>query len=184
MDHSLNAYKIDREDEARCLRLAKRFALPARPIHMSLDKESQPCSRGFSDSPSSLKVYRINKDFSPGEEVSQGAMDAGIYAHQILTTPDGKHVVMVTRGNEGTPKKPEDPGALMVFDYKNGVLVQPVQNCAQRRQGIWSSPLGFPSDKTVDVCVDRNAKSDAYAPNAGRQAAAGGGVQQNHAAGA
>jgi 6-phosphogluconolactonase len=67
-------------------------------------------------------VYRINADFTPGAEVPQGPMDGGIYAHQILATPDGKHVVMVARGNEGTPKTPEDPGALMVWDYKDGVL--------------------------------------------------------------
>jgi 6-phosphogluconolactonase len=28
----------------------------------------------------------------------------------------------VTRGNEATPAKPEDPGALKVFEYKDGVL--------------------------------------------------------------
>jgi 6-phosphogluconolactonase (cycloisomerase 2 family) len=49
-------------------------------------------------------------------------MDAGIYAHQVRVTPDGRHVVLVTRGNEGTAQRPEDPGALMVFDYKDGML--------------------------------------------------------------
>ena len=32
----------------------------------------------------------------------------------------------MTRGNEGTPTKPEDPGALKVFDFKNGVLTNEV----------------------------------------------------------
>jgi 6-phosphogluconolactonase (cycloisomerase 2 family) len=67
-------------------------------------------------------VYRINQDFTPGEEVPQGTMDAGIYAHQVRLTPDGRHVVLVTRGNEGTVQRSEDPGALMVFDYKDGRL--------------------------------------------------------------
>jgi 6-phosphogluconolactonase len=49
-------------------------------------------------------------------------MDAGIYAHQVRVTPDGRHAVLVTRGNEGTPQRPEDPGGLMVFDYQDGVL--------------------------------------------------------------
>jgi 6-phosphogluconolactonase (cycloisomerase 2 family) len=49
-------------------------------------------------------------------------MDTGIYAHQVRVTPDGRHVVLVTRGNEGTAQRPEDPGGLMVFDYNNGVL--------------------------------------------------------------
>jgi len=30
--------------------------------------------------------------------------------------------VLVTRGNEGTAQRPEDPGALMVFDYRDGAL--------------------------------------------------------------
>jgi hypothetical protein len=36
-------------------------------------------------------------------------MDAGIYAHQVRVTPDGRHVVLVTRGNEGTRKAPKTP---------------------------------------------------------------------------
>jgi 6-phosphogluconolactonase (cycloisomerase 2 family) len=81
--------------------------LPARPIHLTLDNESQHILVAF-NSPSSLRVYRINKDFSPGEEVPQSTMDAGIYAHQVRVTPDGRHVVLVTRGNEGTPQRPQD----------------------------------------------------------------------------
>jgi len=92
-----------------------------RPIHMTLDNESQHLLVAF-NIPSSVRVYRINKDFTPGEEVPQGTMDAGIYGHQVRVTPDGRHVVFVTRGNEGTAQRPEDPGALMVFDYANGVL--------------------------------------------------------------
>ena len=88
---------------------------------MSLDNESRHILVAF-NIPSSLRVYRINKDFAPGEEVPQASMDCGIYAHQVRTTPDGKHVVLGTRGNEGTAKNPEDPGALMVWDYTNGVL--------------------------------------------------------------
>ena len=41
-------------------------------------------------------------------------------------TPDNRLAILVTRGNEGTPTKPEDPGALKVFDYKNGVLTNEV----------------------------------------------------------
>jgi len=119
-DHSVTAYKIDPNTGALS-QVGDSIRLPARPIHMSLDNESRHVLVAFNN-PSSLKVYRINPDFSPGAEVAQGPMDGGIYAHQIRTTPDGRHVVMVARGNEGTPKTPEDPGALMVWDYKDGVL--------------------------------------------------------------
>jgi 6-phosphogluconolactonase len=65
--------------------------------------------------------------FLPGEEVTQpGPIDAGIFAHQVRTTPDNRLAILVTRGNEGTPTKAEDPGALKVFNYKNGVLTNEV----------------------------------------------------------
>ena len=55
-------------------------------------------------------------------EVKQAPIDAGIFAHQVRVTPDNRHVILVTRGNEVTPQKAEDPGGLKMFDYKNGVL--------------------------------------------------------------
>jgi len=32
-----------------------------------------------------------------------------IFAHQVRTTPDNRLAILVTRGNEGTPTKAEDP---------------------------------------------------------------------------
>ena len=122
-DHAVTAYRIDPKSGA-LTQIGNSISLPARPIHLSLDNESRHILVAF-PVPSSLKVYRINPDFTPGAEVPQGTMDGGIYAHQILTTPNGRHVVMVARGNEGTPKNPEDPGALLVWDYKDGVLSNP-----------------------------------------------------------
>ena len=119
-DHSVTAYQIDPKSGA-LTQTGDSIRLPARPIHLSLDKESRHILVSY-NTPSSLRVYRINADFSPGAEVQQATMDAGIYAHQALTTPDGRHVVLVARGNEGTPQRAEDPGALMVWDYKDGVL--------------------------------------------------------------
>ena len=119
-EHHVTAFTIDSATGA-LEQNGNPMRLPVRPIHMTLDNESQHILVAFNN-PSSLRVYRIRNDFTPGEEVRQGAMDAGIYAHQVRVTPDGRHVVLVTRGNEGTAQRPEDPGALMVFDYSNGTL--------------------------------------------------------------
>ncbi len=119
-EHHVTAFTIDSATGA-LEQNGNPMRLPVRPIHMTLDNESQHILVAFNN-PSSLRVYRIRNDFTPGEEVRQGAMDAGIYAHQLRVTPDGRHVVLVTRGNEGTSQRPEDPGALMVFDYSNGTL--------------------------------------------------------------
>lgn len=118
--HHLTAFRVDAAT-GRLTQEGEPMRLPSRPIHLTLDRESRHVLVAFNN-PSALRVYRINPDFTPGAEVPQRAIDAGIYAHQVRVTPDGRHVVLVTRGNEGTPQRPEDPGALMVFDYQEGRL--------------------------------------------------------------
>src|SRR5262252_116715 len=120
-EHHVTAFSIDPASGALTPHGAP-IRLPTRPIHMTTDIPSENILVAFNN-PSAVRVYRINRDFTPGEEVKQSApIDAGIFAHQVRVTPDNKLAILVTRGNEGTPTKPEDPGALKVFDYKDGVL--------------------------------------------------------------
>jgi len=124
-EHHVTAFAIDSSTGALTPHGAP-IRLPARPIHVSTDVPSEYILVAFNN-PSAVRVYRINPDFTPGEEVRQsGSIDAGIFAHQVRVTPDNRLAILVTRGNEGTPTKPEDPGALKVFDYKNGVLTNEV----------------------------------------------------------
>lgn len=39
------------------------------------------------NNPSGVRVYRIKQDFTPGDEVAQGPIDAGIFAHQCARRP-------------------------------------------------------------------------------------------------
>jgi 6-phosphogluconolactonase (cycloisomerase 2 family) len=120
-EHHITAFSIDPASGALTPHGAP-IRLPARPIHISTDIPSEYILVAFNN-PSAVRVYRINKDFTPGEEVKQpGPIDAGIFAHQVRVTPDNRLAILVTRGNEATPAKPEDPGALKVFEYKDGVL--------------------------------------------------------------
>jgi 6-phosphogluconolactonase len=120
-EHHVSAFSIDPASGALKPH-GTPIRLPTRPIHMSTDIPSENILVAFNN-PSAVRVYRINKDFTPGEEVTQpGSIDAGIFAHQVRVTPDNRLAILVTRGNEATPTKPEDPGALKVFEYKNGVL--------------------------------------------------------------
>src|SRR5262249_25234774 len=120
-DHHVTAFTIDPATGA-LKQHGKSIPLPTRPIHITTDIPSEHILVAFNN-PSSVRVYRINKDFTPGDEVPQpGVTDVGIFAHQVRVSPNNQQVVLVTRGNEGTPQKAEDPGALKVFDYKNGVL--------------------------------------------------------------
>jgi 6-phosphogluconolactonase len=120
-DHHVTALAIDPKTGA-LTKHAEPIRLPTRPIHISTDIPSEHILVAFNN-PSAVRVYRINKDFTPGDEVKQPSpIEAGIFAHQVRTTPDNRLAILVTRGNEGTPTKAEDPGALKVFDYKDGVL--------------------------------------------------------------
>jgi len=120
-EHHVTAFSIDPASGALTPHGAP-IRLPARPIHISTDIPSQYILVAFNN-PSAVRVYRINKDVTPGEEVKQpGPIDAGIFAHQVRVTPDNRLAILVTRGNEATPAKSEDPGALKVFEYKDGVL--------------------------------------------------------------
>jgi 6-phosphogluconolactonase len=124
-EHHVTALRIDPESGGLTQHGAP-IRLPTRPIHMTTDIPSEHILVAFNN-PSAVRVYRINPDFTPGDEVKQpDSIDAGIYAHQIRVTPDNRLAILVTRGNEGTPTKPEDPGALKVFDYKDGVLTNEV----------------------------------------------------------
>jgi 6-phosphogluconolactonase (cycloisomerase 2 family) len=124
-EHHVTALRIDPKSGGLTQHGAP-IRLPTRPIHMTTDIPSEHVLVAFNN-PSAVRVYRINADFTPGDEVQQpGPIDAGIYAHQIRVSPDNRLAILVTRGNEGTPTKAEDLGALKVFDYQNGALTNEV----------------------------------------------------------
>src|SRR5215469_15025759 len=97
-EHHVTALRIDPESGA-----LTQHGAPIRPIHMTTDIPSDNILVAFNN-PSAVRVYRINPDFTPGDEVTQSvSIDAGIYAHQVRVTPDNRLAILVTRGNEGTP---------------------------------------------------------------------------------
>jgi len=145
------------------------ITLPTRPIHISTDIPSENLLVAFNN-PSALRVYRINKDFSPGDEVTQpGPIDAGVFAHQVRTTPDNRLAILVTRGNEGTATKAEDPGALKVFDYKNGVLTNPVSIAPNGGKEFGPRHLDFhPTQPWMYVSIETQNKMYMYRMDGGR----------------
>ncbi|MGA7086182.1 MAG: beta-propeller fold lactonase family protein [Pseudolabrys sp.] len=143
--------------------------LPTRPIHISTDIPSENILVAFNN-PSAVRVYRINKDFTPGEEVTQpGPIDAGIFAHQVRTTPNNRLAVLVTRGNEGTATKAEDPGALKVFNYKNGVLTNEVSIAPNGGKEFGPRHLDFhPTKPWMYVSIETQNKMYMYRIEKGR----------------
>src|SRR5690242_10053765 len=123
--HHLSAFRIrDNGELAPHARPPGGHAVPLRwrPIHMSVDKTGRYALIAY-NRPSAVSVHRLEPDGTIGEEVKQAAtLDTGIYAHQIRVTPDNAAAILVTRGNDAEKDKPEDPGALKVFAFKEGQL--------------------------------------------------------------
>jgi 6-phosphogluconolactonase (cycloisomerase 2 family) len=137
--------------------------LPTRPIHMATDIPSQYVLVAFNN-PSAIRVYRINADGTPGEEVAQpGPIDPGIFAHQVRATPDNRQVILVTRGHDAADGKPEEPGALKVFDFKDGVLGNGSSVAPGGGYGFGPRHLDFhPSKPWVYVSLERQNALDMF----------------------
>jgi len=167
-EHHVTAFGIDPGSGALTPHGAP-IRLPTRPIHMSTDVPSENILVAFNN-PSAVRVYRVNKDFTPGEEVQQpGPIDAGIFAHQVRVTPDNRLAILVTRGNEGTPTKAEDPGALKVFEYKNGVLTNEVSIAPNGGKEFGPRHLDFhPTKPWMYVSIETQNKMYMYRMDGGR----------------
>ena len=167
-EHHVTAFAIDPASGALKLH-GEPIRLPARPIHVSADIPSENILVAFNN-PSAVRVYRINKDATPGEEVKQaGPIDAGIFAHQIRVAPDNKLAILVTRGNEATPTKPEDPGALKVFDYKDGLLTNEVSIAPNGGKEFGPRHLDFhPTKPWMYVSIETQNKMYTYRIENGR----------------
>jgi 6-phosphogluconolactonase len=119
--HGVSAYSIDASSGALSLH-GTPAALPSRPIYITTDVDATHVITAHPD-PSSLVVHRILPDGTVGAEVQQTEkLDFGIYGHQVRADPSNQTVILVTRGNGPTATKPEDPGALRIFSYHDGVL--------------------------------------------------------------
>jgi 6-phosphogluconolactonase (cycloisomerase 2 family) len=97
-------------------------ALPTRPIHNSVDRTGTYALTAYNN-PSNVTVHRINGDGTVGAPVPHtSSIDTGIFAHQVLATPANRSVILVTRGNRPEAQKAEDPGALKIYHFKEGLL--------------------------------------------------------------
>src|SRR3954466_12817507 len=167
-EHHVSAFRIDPASGALTPH-GKPIPLPTRPIHMTTDIPSEHVLVAFNN-PSSLRVYRINSDATLGDEVKQaGSFDFGIYGHQARVTPDNKLAILVTRGNEGTKTKPEDPGALKVFEYKNGVLSNEISIAPNGGKEFGPRHLDFhPTKPWMYVSIETQNKMYMYKLDGGK----------------
>jgi 6-phosphogluconolactonase (cycloisomerase 2 family) len=169
-DHFLTALRLDPKTGEMRLH-GDPVQLPERPIHVTTDLRSEHVLVAFND-PSSVRVYRVNGDMTVGSEIPQpGVTDGGHYAHQIRVTPDGRHAILVCRGDSATPKHPENPGALKMFDYDAGNLSNETSTAPNGGFGFGPRHLDFhPGKPWVYVSIERQSKLYVYRLERGRLA--------------
>jgi 6-phosphogluconolactonase len=138
-------------------------ALPSRPIHCCVDATGGYLLTAF-NFPSAVTVHRINPDGTLGALVRQPTQpDSGIFAHQIRTTPSNQSAILVTRGNNAGEGKPEDPGALKVFGFKDGVLTNQASIAPGNGLGFGPRHLDFhPRQPWVFVSIERQNQLYVY----------------------
>ena len=160
--HHANALAIDPATGALRLHGAA-ASLPSRPIHVSADASGRYLLIAYNN-PSGLTVHRLNTDGTIGAPVAQAAdLDTGIYAHQILATPSNRCVLLVTRGNNATPNKAEDPGAIKTFAFEAGVLRNLTSIAPGNGLGFGPRHLDFhPSKPWAFVSIERQNKLCLY----------------------
>jgi len=171
-NHHVSAFRIDPSSGALSAHGAP-IPLPHRPIHMSTDIPSEHVLVAFNNPPD-VRVYRINADATLGSEVAQPpATDPGIFPHQVLAMPDNRAVILAARGHDATRGKPEDPGALKVFRYENGVLRDGVSIAPNGGYGFGPRHLDFhPTRPWIYVSLERQNALAMFTHDAGRLAAA------------
>jgi 6-phosphogluconolactonase len=160
--HYLSALRIDKASGELQPHGAS-VALRARPIHVTVDHSGAFALTAYNN-PSSVSVHRINADGTLGDEVVQSAsLDCGIFAHQIRVTPGNDAAILVCRGNDKSKDKPEDPGSLKFFAFKDGQLTNRVSVAPEGGYGFGPRHLDFhPSLPFVYVSRERENKLNVY----------------------
>jgi 6-phosphogluconolactonase len=160
--HGVSAFRVDPGSGA-LQPIGQPVAIASRPIHMSVDISGTHILVAYND-PSGVTVHRLNADGTIGASVKQPAMlDTGIYAHQVRVAPSNHTVILVTRGNAATKDKPEDRGALKVFDYADGILKNRASIAPDSGVNFQPRHLDFHSSKPwVFVSLERQSKLQVY----------------------
>jgi 6-phosphogluconolactonase len=137
--------------------------LPSRPIHTSVDATGAFLLTAYNN-PSNVTVHRINADGTVGAAVPhQQKLDTGIYAHQVLAAPGNRAVLLVTRGNHAEAGKPEDPGAIKAFAFKDGTLTNLASIAPGNGLGFGPRHLDFHSSRPwAFVSIERQNKLYVY----------------------
>jgi 6-phosphogluconolactonase len=160
--HGVSAFRVDPVSGALHPH-GQPAVLSSRPIHVTTDISGTHLLIAFND-PSGVTVYRINPDGTIGSEIQSPArLDVGVYAHQVRVDSSNKMVILVTRGNGPSGNQPEDPGALKIFTYRDGLLMNRASIAPGGGFNFQPRHLDFhPSRPWVFVSLERQNKMEVY----------------------
>jgi len=160
--HGLTAFRIDPASGA-LLPHGQPASFPSRPIHVTTDIPGTHVLAAYND-PSGITVHRIEADGTIGSQVNEPpGLDVGIYGHQVRVDPSNDMVILATRGNGPTPTKPEDPGALKLFSYKDGMLANRLSIAPGGGFNFQVRHMDFhPSRPWVFVSLERQDKLEVF----------------------
>jgi 6-phosphogluconolactonase len=162
-EQGVTAVRIDPRTGALSV-LGQPLLLRKRPVHLSTDGPGKYLLIAHNNPPAGLTVYGLTPDGSIGDEVPQpGVVDGGIYAHQLTVDPTSKMAILVTRGNvpAEAPSHVEEPGALKVFSYKDGVLSNEVSIAPNNGFGFKPRHVDY-SSRFVYLAVERQNQLQVY----------------------
>jgi 6-phosphogluconolactonase len=160
--HGVSAFGVDPISGALHPR-GQPAALPSRPIHVTTDISGTHLLIAYND-PSGVTVHRIAPDGTIASQIPPSSrLDVGVYAHQVRVDPSNKMVILVTRGNGPSGNKPEDPGALKIFGYADGVLTNQASVAPGGGLNFQPRHLDFhPSRPWVFVSLERQNRIEVY----------------------
>jgi 6-phosphogluconolactonase len=175
--HHVTAFRIDPATGALTPH-GQPIRLPTRPIHMTTDIPSDHLLVAFSN-PSAVRVYRVNPDATPGDELRQPEpIDAGIYGHQVRVSRDNRLVILVTRGHDAAAGKTEEPGALKVFQCQRRVADRRGLGGAKRRLRLRAPPSRLPPEQALGLRFARAPEQARHVRYYRWQAFGGAGLSQ------
>ena len=160
--HHLSAFRID-EGTGALSAFGDPVPIRARPIHISVDAAGRWLLTAY-NLPSAMSVHPLGGDGAIGDEVRQSApIGCGVYAHQVRMMPSDRTLVLVTRGNNATATKPEDPGALKVKALTNGQLTDVASIAPGSGFGFGPRHLDFhPNGTWMFVSIERQNQLQMY----------------------
>jgi 6-phosphogluconolactonase len=161
--HWAHAFRIDPATGALAPH-GEPAALPSRPLHVSVDRSGAYLLTAYNN-PSNVTVHRLRADGTIAEPVNQLAgLDTGVYAHQVLTTPSNQSAILVARGNNAAGRKPEDPGALKLYGFSDGVFSNIASIAPGTGHGFGPRHIDFhPTRPWVYASIERQNRISVYA---------------------